>query len=264
MTIAKIMSNLNTKITSKGEFEENKESDEKNTCLARNLEKSAEGANVKMSNALVSAIHGLNLSERRLIFLGMALLEKGDEIQISAKEYAEVFGLDKANAYKQISDACNKLFEREIRFLDGRKTTRYRWVQCTSYHEGEGWCTLKFTDIVCKNIKGLQTQYTRYALAKAGNLKSIYSWRLMERFLQYGNSKKDYKGWWQISIVELCEFLELSDFYLEWRRLREKILIPATNELMKKDNWVITFTPLKTGRKTTHVKFDFKQDKKIK
>ncbi|MBD3797989.1 MAG: replication initiation protein [Campylobacterales bacterium] len=259
MSAIEIMAKLNAKVATKAKPEENTGQPPKEKHLERTLGRHSEGANVKMSNALISATHGLNLGERRLVYLGMAFLNKGNEIQINAKDYAEAFGIDEANAYGQIAEACSKLFEREIRFTDGRKTTRARWVQSATYHEGEGWCSLKFTDVVCVNIKGLQTQYTRYALAKAGDLKSVYSWRLMERFLQYGDAKKGYKGWWQISIVELCEFLELSDFYLDWRQLRQKILVPAAKELLQKDNWEIEIEPLKTGRKTTHVKFSFKQ-----
>lgn len=228
--------------------------------LERTVGSHSDGANVKMSNALISATHSLNLSERRLVYLGMAILKQGNEVQIEAKDFAETFGINPANAYRDLEAACNKLFEREIRFTDGRKTTRARWVQSVVYHQKEGWCTIKFTDVVCHNIKGLQARYTRYALAKAGNLKSVYSWRIMERFLQYGDSKKRYKGWWRPSLIEFCEFLNLADFYKEWRHLKQKIINPAIKELEEKDGWQVEVIPMKTGRKTTHVRFEFKQN----
>lgn len=264
MSVSEKMASLNAKVATKANLEENGVLPTQGNPVERTLGRHSEGAKIKMSNALISATHDLNLNERRLVYLGMGLLGSGNTIQVEAKEFAEFFSIDEANAYGQLQDACSRLFEREIRFTDGRKVTRARWVQSAIYHSGEGWCQLSFSDVVCANIKGLQAQYTRYALAKAGDLKSVYSWRLMERFLQYGDPKKHYKGWWQIPIVELCEFLELSEFYLEWRRLREKILLPATKELGEKDHWEVEIEPLKTGRKTTHVKFSFKQNSQQK
>lgn len=226
----------------------------------RPLGKHSDGLGIKMSNALISATHSLNLNERRLIYLAMAKLKTGSEVSFNAKDFAEAFGLSEKNAYTMISEACDKLFEREIQFQDGRKKGRARWVQEAIYHEGEGWATLKFTDIVKTNIKGLQNQYTKYSLEQAGNLKSVYSWRFLERFIQYGDAKKSYKGWWVISIIELTSFLELSEYYLEWPKLRQKIILPAMKELDEKDGWKVNLKPIKTGRKVTSVRFEFRQD----
>jgi plasmid replication initiation protein len=190
----------------------------------------------------------------------MTKLKGGNEVSLNAKDFAETFGISEKHAYNMIKDACNNLFEREIQFNDGRRKGRARWVQEAHYYEGEGWASLKFTDIVRANIKGLETQYTKYSLEQAGNLKSVYSWRFLERFIQYGDAKKKYRGWWEISVIDLCEFLELSEFYLKWPILNQKIIKPSIKELDEKDGWEVEIKPIKTGRKTTHVRFNFKQN----
>lgn len=225
----------------------------------RPSEKHSKGTGVIMSNALIEATHYLNLNERRIIYLAMTRLKGGYDVHINAKEFGESFGMDETNAYRSLESACNKLFEREIRFNDGRKKGRARWVQEAVYHEGEGWASLKFTDVVRTNIKGLQSQYTKYSLEQAGNLKSVYSWRFLERFMQFYDPKKR-KGFWQISVEDLCNLLELSEFYLKWPILRQKIILPSAKELEEKDGWKIDILPIKTGRKTTHVRFEFKQN----
>lgn len=226
----------------------------------RPIGKHSNSKGIKMSNALISATHNLNLSERRMIYLAMSNLKQGNEVHLEAKEYAKTFGISETQAYEQLETACNKLFEREIQFTDGRKKGRARWVQSAIYHEGEGWCSIEFTDIVRANIKGLVSQYTRYNLEQAGNLKSVYSWRFLERFIQYGNEKKRNSGWWEVSINNLCEFLELSDYYQKFNQLNNKILIPSFKELDEKDGWKVEVKPIKTGRKITHIRFEFKQD----
>lgn len=254
MNLKNKMAKLELKIKKKPSGgKENKEA-------VRPIGRHSKGVNITMSNALISATHSLKLNERRIIYLAMTKLEKGTEVSFNAKEFSETFGISEKNAYISIKEACDNLFEREIRFNDGRKKGRARWVQEAIYHEGEGWATLNFTELVRANLKGLETQYTKYSLRQAGNLKSVYSWRFLERFIQYGDAKKKYKGWWEISIIELVEFLELSKFYLEWRRLKEKIINPSIKELDEKDGWKIEVNPIKTGRKTTHIRFNFKQD----
>lgn len=253
MKIQKAMESLGSKI-SQAQIKQPKEE------LKRPIGKHSNGLGVKMSNALISATHDLNLNERRLIYLAMASLKNGNEISVNAKAFAETFKTSEKNTYAYIKDACNKLFEREIKFNDGRKIGRARWVQEAVYHEGEGWCSIKFTDLVKANLKGLQSQYTKYSLEQAGNLKSIYSWRILERLIQYGDAKKHYKGWWELSVIELTEFLQLSDFYHEWRQLKQKILTPACQELEQKDGWQVEIIQIKTGRKVTHVRFEFKQN----
>lgn len=254
MSLDKVIAKLQSHIEKTSKKEDN--SPIQRPDIGRHSQK----AKVKMSNALITATHGLNLTERRLIYLGMVLLKNGNQVQVTTKLFSEAFGVNEKVAYRDLKSACDKLFDREIRFTDGRKKTRARWVQSATYHDGEGWCSIQFTDVVCDNIKGLQAQYTRYALAQAGNLRSVFSWRLMERFLQYGNPKKRYKGWWEVSIEDLCRFLELSDFYKTWWRLKEKILLPATKELFEKDGWKVEIIAIKTGRKTTHVRFEFERD----
>lgn len=254
MNLKNKMAELESKI------KKNPSDEKKSKAIIRPLGKHSKGVNITMSNALISATHSLKLNERRIIYLAMTKLKKGTEVSFNAKEFSETFGVSEKNAYIFIKEACDNLFEREIKFNDGRRKGRARWVQEAIYHEGEGWATLNFTELVRANLKGLESQYTRYSLEQAGNLKSVYSWRFLERFIQYGDAKKKYKGWWEISVEELCEFLELSEFYLKWPILRQKIISPSLKELDEKDGWKVEVNPIKTGRKTTHVRFNFKQD----
>lgn len=256
MNLKKTIAGLEAKIKAR----ENTDMIEKPKGKERPTGKHSNGLGIKMSNALISATHSLNLNERRLIYLAMAKLKNGNEISFNAKDFAAAFNVSEKHAYTMISEACDKLFEREIHFQDGRKKGRARWVQEAIYHEGEGWASLKFTDVVKTNIKGLQEQYTKYSLKQAGNLKSIYSWRFLERLIQWGDAKKSYRGWWELSVNELVKFLELSDYYLEWPRLRQKIILPSLKELDEKDGWKVDIKPIKTGRKVTHVRFEFRQD----
>ena len=64
------------------------------------------GGNVTMHNTLVSASHGLNLGEKRLVSMAVAKLSPqaaslpGRPIRISAVDFARQFGLEADVAYK--------------------------------------------------------------------------------------------------------------------------------------------------------------------
>ena len=41
---------------------------------------------------------------------------------------------------------------------------------------------------------------------------------------------------------------------------RRKIIDPAIKELTEKDGWLINWQPIKSGRRVTQLRFDFKKD----
>jgi plasmid replication initiation protein len=41
---------------------------------------------------------------------------------------------------------------------------------------------------------------------------------------------------------------------------RVGVIEPAVKELREKDGWLIEWTPIKTGRKVTALRFEFKRD----
>jgi plasmid replication initiation protein len=43
-------------------------------------------------------------------------------------------------------------------------------------------------------------------------------------------------------------------------RVVKEIFEPAVKELREKDGWLIDWTPIKTGRKVTTLRFEFKRD----
>ncbi|WP_239232103.1 RepB family plasmid replication initiator protein, partial [Acinetobacter baumannii] len=79
------------------------------------------GGNVTMHNTLVSASHGLNLSEKRLVSMAVAKLSPkaaalpGKPIKILAVDFAKQFGLEPHTAYVQLREAQENLFNRYIR-----------------------------------------------------------------------------------------------------------------------------------------------------
>ena len=144
---------------------------------------------VSMSNQLARAAHGLNLSEKRLISIGLAETDsvpsfhlakasrEGWELIVNAKTYAAQFGVSLPTAYEQLQGASEKLFGRYIRYeRPGRRgkpeTVKFRWVSKVQYMPGDGYVKLTFTPDVAPHLLGLRKQFTTYKLQQAAGLDS--------------------------------------------------------------------------------------------
>lgn len=149
------------------------------------------GGNVTMHNTLVSASHGLNLGEKRLVAMAVAKLSPkaaalpGKPIRISAMDFAEQFGIEPDVAYKQLRSAQEHLYNRSIRHIEhygpnGQKieVVKMRWISSIRYKEGEGEVSIAFAPEITQFLVQLKKHFTSYQLSKAAALRSTYSWRL--------------------------------------------------------------------------------------
>lgn len=223
---------------------------------------------ITMSHALTTAAQGLTLAEKRVMMYAVAKLDvfKNDGgtvtgmVKLVAHDYADQFGIDPNTAYEQLKSAGKGIFNRYIRFFEpGRKgpeEVMIRWVSSARYSPGTGTVTLRFTPEIAPHLLQLKSQFTKYKLAQASALRSIYSWRLLELLAQCEST-----GWRQISLDEFHHAMETPEGYkANFKILRQRVLEPAVKELCEKDGWLIDWTPIKTGRKVTALRFEFKRD----
>ena len=156
------------------------------------------GGNVTMHNTLVSASHGLNLGEKRLVAMAVAKLSPkaaalpGKPIKISALDFAEQYGVDADSAYEQLRDAQENLFQRYITHIEhfgptGQRVmvSKMRWVSSIHYEKGAGEILLAFAPEIAQFLVQLKKHFTSYQLSKAAALRSTYSWRLFENLERF-------------------------------------------------------------------------------
>jgi plasmid replication initiation protein len=223
---------------------------------------------ITMSHALTNAAQSLSLAEKRVMMYAVAKLDtfkfnggvNDGRVKLTAHEYAEQYGIDPDTAYTQLKSAGDAIFERYIRFFEpsryGLAEVKVRWVSSANYNEGEGSVTLRFTMEVAPHLLGLRNKFTTYKLAQASALRSLYSWRLLELLSQYKTI-----GIRQTTLDEFHHAMETPASYkLNFKNCRMWVIEPAVKELCEKDGWIIKWTPIKTGRKVTDLRFEFKRD----
>lgn len=219
-----------------------------------------------MHNTLVSASHGLNLGEKRLVAMAVAKLSPkaaalpGKPIRISAMDFSEQFGIEPDVAYKQLRSAQEHLYNRSIRHIEyygpnGQKieVVKMRWISSIRYKEGEGEVSIAFAPEIAQFLVQLKKHFTSYRLSKAAALRSTYSWRLFENLERFRET-----GVWEVDMDRFHIIMETPKSYrANFAQTRRWVIDPSLLELAAHTNITAEVEPIRQGRKITRLRFTF-------
>lgn len=217
---------------------------------------------ITKSNTLVKSSYSLTLNERRLIECAISKLNKDkpvpDEITITAKEFASAFNINDKNAYRDLEEATDNLYERSIDLINPsiEARARFRWVDSVTYYDGDGEVDICFTKHIKPYLQQLTTEFTTYRLLDIQRLDSAHSMRLYELLMQFSGTP--YPKKWRIdNTAELKKLFGVEDKYKRWVDFDRWVLRPSVKNINKSSNWHVKHTPIKKGRKIHQVRFDF-------
>ena len=225
---------------------------------------------VTMKNTLTRAAQNLSLTEKRIITLGISKIdarqsktvykdEKKRTITITAGEYQTIANLKhELNAYRELQAGTEKIGKKQLvikrETMRGKKITRINWLEKATYEQGKGTVKICFTGSIMPYLCAIENRFTTYKINETANIKSVYTWRLMEFFISWSKEKE---GQRKISIKEIKEMLEIPNSY-ETGGTIARIIKPAIEELEKR-NWKIKFETEKTSRKISHITFSWRK-----
>lgn len=230
---------------------------------------------VSITNLAARAAQGFTLREKRLVMAGLSKLNSRKPkklltlaertFRVSAAEYVELSQIaDEKSAYKDLMAACEKLLDRRLRYKiitpRGVKERVLQWVGGVTYHHGEGWVEFSIGEEVMPHVCELTKQFTQYRLRQTSELRSVYSWRLLELLTSHNDSKNEAQIRVKtIPLDDLRHALEIPDTY-RYCHVKARVIEPAVEELIKKDHWLIQWHPVKDGRAVAAIEFTFKRD----
>lgn len=201
---------------------------------------------VNMSKALSKAAHGLNLSQKRLIMYTVSKIHPTHPqpsqlvVKVNAREYAKEMNVHTKNAYTELREAADKLFDRYISIAQNDKVQKIHWVSSATYHHGDGWVELSFTPEVSPFLSMLTDgNHITYKLQTAIDLRSVYSWRLLELLMQWQDTKHLY-----IKLDDFRHAMEIPESYL-YGDIRAHCIEKSVTELRKKVKIDITWKAVK-------------------
>jgi plasmid replication initiation protein len=226
--------------------------------------------NVTMANAVTRSAHGLTLPEKRFIAAALAKTDSTDArglmdqqmqtVKLSAMEYSETFGITLDAAYQQLQAGAEELQKPKLVVeRPGRRGTVREvrsWVITGKYAKGEGTVEVRWHPDIVPFLFGLRKEFTTYKLRHAAALRSVYSWRLFECLKSWQGA-----GRYSPTIEEFQDAMDASPTYrANFKALRERVIEPAVKELREKNGMIVKWSPIKSGRKVTALRFEFEPD----
>lgn len=230
------------------------------------------GALVVKSNALVEASYRLGLNEQRLILACISQVRRDEPVtdkimySISASEFAKICGIDSKTSYRELKQAALTLKRREVRITqepngNGRrkKTLVAGWVQTIEYSDGDGLVSLRFNHDILSYLSELNRCFTSYKLKNVVRMSSSYGVRIYELLAQWGELSTR-----EVSIEWLRSAISLINQYERMCDFKRRVLDPAVKDINKNSDLWVKWKQKKTGRKVTHLIFQFGSKEKPK
>lgn len=222
---------------------------------------------ISKNNALINASYRLTLTEMQIILYGIGVINPMQPdfpraYRIDIDRFAQMFGREHGNIYKEIKDAVVKRFwERDFSYVDEKgKTVVLRWLTKMVYEDKSGYLEVKFSEEIQPYLSSLQENFTAYYINHIAHFKSIYSVRFYEYALMFLNKNNIKKGGFSLLISEIKEKLDIVENYKLFSNFKLKVLNPAKKEINQFSDIVFDYSVEKLGR--TPYKIKFKVSKK--
>jgi|TARA_R110002049_G_C9167982_1_gene561633 plasmid replication initiation protein len=230
---------------------------------------------VVKDNALIEASHSLNLVPQRLIVLAIieareqgTMIKAGGILKIKASDYVKTFnvGTKSGAAYQALKSAADELlgatFKWRSKDENGKQEINVsQFVQRVTYVEDAAHIKIMFSHDIMPLITRLDKRYTEYDLIQISDLKSIYSLRVFEMFMQWiGNRNPP-----AIKLEDFRERLGLADNQYETMSdFKKRVLNPSLAEINLKTNIEASYEQEKEGVKIVGFRLISKYKKPIK
>ncbi len=219
---------------------------------------------ITKDNKMIEAGYRLTLSEQRLILACIGQVDSRKSLtadqsfQFSATEFSDLFGISEDRSYSELQKTVQRLFDRYviIRNPDPEhptlEYTKTRWVSALDYIPSQGLVRLYFAPKIIPYLSELKKNFTSYKLDAIAQMTSIYAIRLYELLVQWKCTGKR-----EIDLAWLRKQFQIEDKYPAIKDLKKRVLEPAIQEINDHSDLWVTWTQRKTGRKVTHLHFQF-------
>lgn len=195
---------------------------------------------VNQSNNLLNARQDLDLTERRIIYSIISLVQPEDQEMktyiLSVKELANLIGISPTSFYERVEEAIDRLqtkyFVVEKMDKNGKLeiVDKVNWIQRATYLPKKGLVRIQLSDGLAKYLLNLKS-YTKYQLYNVLRLKSQYSWRMYELLKE----KEPLQKKRIFRVPELRRLLGIpDDKYRQTKNLRAYVIEQAKKELKEK------------------------------
>lgn len=223
---------------------------------------------VVKSNELIMASYAMTVNEQRLLLACIGQIDSRSAIDndavftLSVEQARDLFYTkgDQRNAYRDLQEAAERLFERKVRIdLGDKKELLTRFVQSIRFDHDQGSVQIRFAREILPYLSQLERNFTKYRLSNIVQLTSSHAVRIYELIVSWGTQGQWYK---EMEIDEFRELLGLGEKYKQNSELKARVTGPAIEQINENTDFEldISFRKSKRAFKWIQLRFNRKAD----
>jgi len=217
---------------------------------------------VTLANQLIEIPLNLTIFEQRLIFYAIALFNKktnpANLVEIYIPDLRELIGISQSYNNKNIQEKLDGLLKKEI-ILPKESSEKLFWFKQFDLEYEYSKIKLMLDEKLISYLQNLKGSFTSFNLEHIIKFHNKYAFKLYQLLKQYELFKMRL-----FSIEQLRFFLGIKqDEYLLFKNFRNRVLIPAQDEINKNSDLNIKISPVLRGRKIIGLKYYIYQQKQV-
>ena len=214
---------------------------------------------VKANEIIQKSRFNLTLLEQKIFCYLVSKIKPDAKLNefynFSINEYCAICNITTNNGKNivNIETALQRLRNKSFYMDVNGKKILIAWLSKVIIDENSGDIQIKFDEDMEKYLISLKQRYTQYNLLWILDFKSQYSIRMYELLKSYVNLKSSI----QLDLDNLKS--QLMTTYKRYPDFRRNVLEPVTKEINHKTDLLISWKPIKKGRKVVKIEFSIKQ-----
>jgi plasmid replication initiation protein len=220
---------------------------------------------VVSANDFITAkeLSALPLNSRKLLYLAISQCKKSDkefyEYAISAKDFAEMMGIDESNIYRDGRKITGRLMGLSLDCdLYGQGYEQYGLFSKCTYKKKDGIIRFKLNPDMTNFFLNLKKDFSQPLLEDFVHMNSPYSmaiWHLMQREMHSKKPSITQTLEFDLTLAELRSVTGTESKLRQIGQFKERVLDKAIREIRDNCGVVVTYTNIKDSR--TIVGFHF-------
>lgn len=209
-------------------------------------------------------LNTLPLNSRKLLYLAISQCKKTDkefcEYVISAKDFAEMMGIDESNIYRDGKKITGRLMgvSLECNIEDVEDYDQYGLFSKCTYRKKEGVIRFMLNPLMTNYFLNLKKDFSQPLLEDFVHMNSPYSmaiWHLMQREMHSKKPSITQTIEFDLTLAELRSVTGTESKLKQIGQFKERVLDKAIREIRDNCGVVVTYTNIKDSR--TIVGFHF-------
>ncbi len=225
--------------------------------------KKRHGIVVKNNELIQRSCFDLSARQQKILLYLISQIQFFDEdfklYEFNIREFCRVCGIDadNGNNYRDLKQLIKEIADKSVlvKTADGDEETLLRWIEKPYFNPKRGVVRIRFDSDMKPYLLGLQRNFTKYELIWTLHFKSKYAIRLYELLASIHYHDYDEITYEREFALDYFKWLMNCEKHKTFQAVKERVIMPAIEEINKWSNKTASYKAVKTGRSVTGIRF---------